>query len=160
MILPTRGFTLIELLVVIAIIGILSSVVLASLNTARDKGANAAIKSNLANMRAQAEIIYDDTNSYATVCTNTTVLNAIAAAKQAAGAASVTVSNGTANTLVTPPTAACHSGVNGWAIEVPLKTSPVINYQCVDSTGQSTATPSFSITTGTDATCGLPTTSY
>ncbi len=58
------GFTLVELLVVIAIIGILSSVVLASMNTARIKGNDAAIKGELKNIQAQAQIYRDENNGY------------------------------------------------------------------------------------------------
>jgi prepilin-type N-terminal cleavage/methylation domain-containing protein len=66
----SNGFTLIELLVVIAIIGILASVVLASLNTARAKGANATIKSNLVNIRTQAALYFEsNAGSYGAVST-------------------------------------------------------------------------------------------
>ncbi len=59
-----RGFTLIELLVVIAIIGILSSVVLASLNSARVKGRDARRVSDVKQMQLALELYYDTNQSY------------------------------------------------------------------------------------------------
>jgi len=63
-----KGFTLIELLVVIAIIGILSAVVLASLSTARDKGKDASVKSQVASMKAQSELFYLKNETYTDLC--------------------------------------------------------------------------------------------
>lgn len=59
-----RGFTLIELLVVIAIIGILSSVVLASLNTARAKSRDARRIADLSQIRNALEFYFDDHGYY------------------------------------------------------------------------------------------------
>jgi len=64
------GFTLIELLVVIAIIGILSSVVLASLNSAREKARVAKAQSEVRTLH-QALVRYNiDTNAWPPQCNN------------------------------------------------------------------------------------------
>ena len=52
----SRGFTLIELLVVMAIIGVLSSVVLASLNSARIKGRDSRRISDLKQLQIAIEL--------------------------------------------------------------------------------------------------------
>jgi len=59
-----RGFTLIELLVVIAIIALLSSVVLASLNTARAKARDAQRESSIEQFRTALGMYYADHGAY------------------------------------------------------------------------------------------------
>jgi prepilin-type N-terminal cleavage/methylation domain-containing protein len=53
-----KGFTLIELLMVIAIIGIITSIVLSSINSSRDKAYETQIKQQLVSFRSGAEIYF------------------------------------------------------------------------------------------------------
>jgi len=62
-----KGFTLIELLVVIAIIGLLASIVLVSLNSARAKARDAKRKGDLKQIEIALEMYYDDHGTYPVV---------------------------------------------------------------------------------------------
>ncbi|MBK5215267.1 MAG: type II secretion system protein [Candidatus Pacebacteria bacterium] len=137
-----QGFTLIELLVVIAIIGILSSVVLASLNTARAKGADAAIKSNLGNMRAQGELIFTDKGCYssdgAVACAATAVTAGVCPTTAGTIFGNANVQAAITATIGQGVLAACSSSANQatWAIVAGLKSSSTKAW-CVDNTGKS-----------------------
>ncbi|MEK7072327.1 MAG: type II secretion system protein [Patescibacteria group bacterium] len=134
------GFTLIELLVVIAIIGMLSSLAVVSLNTARNKARDAQIKSDLSQFRTYTAVTYDTG-----VFTGLTI--------------------GAVTPAITPP--ACSQAaylvvigsdpVNGgtdtaWAAYAALCAGT--NYFCVDSSGQ--AKESATIPTTASPICPTP----
>jgi type IV pilus assembly protein PilA len=137
-----RGFTLIELLVVIAIIGVLSAVVLASLNTSRSKSADSGVRTNMRTIQTQAGVFADDRNVYGvfdnagapevcpavgdvgtTLFHDSTVENAIDTALR-------NVSGGTAM---------CQSNDTAYAVAITRPVgdgyTPPSTYWCVDSTG-------------------------
>jgi prepilin-type N-terminal cleavage/methylation domain-containing protein len=138
----SKGFTLIELLVVVAIIGILASVVLASLSSARAKGGDAAVKTNLHTVTSQAELFYlSNNNSYlpasGTAISITTpcptyVLggtNMIIGNKNIADAIAEAVNRGGNGS-------SCYNSSSGYAVAVGLKSSASASW-CVDTKGTS-----------------------
>jgi prepilin-type N-terminal cleavage/methylation domain-containing protein len=127
-----KGFTLIEILFVIAIIGVLASVVLGELNSARDKGGDAAIRSDLNGLKAQSAIYYDDHNgSYTNMCIDQKFVNALSGATS-------TVSG--IITLGGPGDGECKDSVGRYTLWVNLKSASTSAW-CVDSTGKSGEIP-------------------
>ncbi len=150
-----RGFTLIELLVVIAIIGILSTIVLASLSTARTKGEDAAIQSTLQSMKTQAELYYSNNSNYG-VTTGAVALSTC----NTASTIFAPSGTGTLGAMITSvkarTTVQCSVGLSAagtmtkWAVDASLKGG---GYFCVDSNGNSATSSATRIADNTDADC-------
>lgn len=125
-----KGFTLIELLIVIAVIGILSSVVVVALTSARNKAGNVSVKTNLYTIRNQAEIYFSNNQDYTNICSDGVVVSAINTAINAGG------DTGNVSTR-------CNGGSTAWAVNVTLRVAEGSNiYWCVDNSGASKGEPS------------------
>lgn len=136
-----RGFTLIELLVVVAIIAILASVVLSSLSSAKGKGGDAAVKSNLNTVRGQTELFYSNNgNSFLppggsafpiATCPaySASATNMLAKDKVIAGAIAEAVKRGGNGS-------SCYNSYLIWAVAVGLKSSATASW-CIDYGGNS-----------------------
>ena len=130
-----KGFTLIELLVVIAIIGILASVVLASLNTARGKGAFGKAQAQVNAARTAAENYYSSNGNYgaATATCTGMFVDTNSGMSQYTNTANYT-GGATANTIY------CGSSGTQYAIAVKYTGVTPTSYACVDSLGNAGAT--------------------
>ena len=139
----TKGFTIIELIVVIAIIAVLAAIVMVNVTQYLNKGKDAAIQGKLSGILTDAAQIYDDTGSYATVCTNATVAAALAAADAAYDG----------NTTANQVTDCNASGTSSFAACGQLKGSDA--YFCVDSNGtkKTTTTRATCVTGWTGVVC-------
>ena len=132
----TRGFTLIELLVVIAIIGLLSSLAVVSLNSARNKANDAQIKSELTQIRTSAEMFYDDDGTY----TGFVVPDQFTA-PSCSGDYAVLVSNDDAG--------------SDYLVSAPLCTDALLSF-CVDSSGVARVVTTSAVPTVAAATLACP----
>jgi len=143
-----KGFTLIELLVVIAIIGILSSVVLASLNTARSRGNDAKVEAQLKNMQSAMAIYSASNGNYGTSSTSDGCTGTPSGVWADATSGMASLSD--EDNYPTGSSVTCYTSGTAWAAQATLSDS---SYFCVDSSGLARTNASAMLASGSDTSC-------
>lgn len=127
----SKGFTLIELLVVIAIIGLLSTLAVVALNSARQKSRDSKRVADVKQIQTALELYFADNNGYP--------LGATTAPTLGAGTATTLSSSGWASTVTgtsymglvpsapTPNDGTCSPAQNAYTY-VAAETTPVATY--------------------------------
>lgn len=128
-----KGFTLIELLVVVAIIGVLATVVLSSLGSARKKAKIAAAQAAMNQLRTEMELaVLDSGGGYVRE------LDAPAKPSELYDNNCLKVSDrflvDTFNQLGSGSDPNCQANATQWAADVKISTNPLQKF-CVDSEG-------------------------
>ncbi len=117
-----KGFTIIELIVVIAVIGLLTTVVLAFLSSAKAKSADSSVKASMVQIRTQAELYYNANQNFTNMCTSGApgIATILSQATSTGGGPTGSITN------------YCVGSASNWSVYSRLKTG---GYWCVGSSG-------------------------
>jgi len=137
-----KGFTLIELMVVIAIIGVLTSIIISSLNSSRLKANDTKVKAQLAKVRSHAALYADGNNNNYTASVMATPLLPCTGVMFTDSPSGMNDYTGTASAWPAGTLLSCQATAGAYAVSANLQQTGLpaaSDTWCVDSVGNSKA---------------------